>query len=246
MRGRTCSALVFLLLLSALSRAETACVNLAELAHSTVGITRYFDETERNAKSDVVGIHGTAWFQSATNIVTIGHVATAMGLSTQDWKVLDIKDGADSKLISARIQRWVGGGTEKLVVLELQVPFPAARSVAIRTAPLMPEDRLVTLAYLNQNPRFVSGRFVQHVTDSRLAGAALLEMYEGDNCFAIDHGASGAPVFDCDGRIAAVISNVITQNFQTPFGVLRTSTAWGSPNVVSVPAQKLMEFSEAR
>ncbi len=64
--------------------------------------------------------------------------------------------------------------------------------------------------------------------------------------FAIDHGASGAPVFDCEGQIAAVISTVITQVFQTPFGVLRTSTPWGVPNVVSVPAQKLMEFSEAQ
>jgi len=27
---------------------------------------------------------------------------------------------------------------------------------------------------------------------------------------------------------------------------LRTSTAWGSPNVVSVPVQQLMEFSEAQ
>ena len=48
-------------------------------------------------QSDVVGIHGTAWFQSPTNIVTVGHVATAMGLSTEDWKSLDIKDGADSQ-----------------------------------------------------------------------------------------------------------------------------------------------------
>ena len=70
----------------------------------------------------MVGIHGTAWFQSATND-TVGHVATAMGLSTEDWKPLDIKDGADSKLISARIQRWVDGDTEKLVVLELQTAF---------------------------------------------------------------------------------------------------------------------------
>ena len=132
---------------------------------------------------------------------------------TEDWKPLDIKDGADSQLISARIQRWVGGGTEKLVVLELQAAFPAARSVAIRMAPLRPEDRLVTLAYPDQNPRFVSGRFVQYATDGRLAGTALLEMYEGDNRFAIDHGASGAPVFDCEGRIAAVISTVITQIF---------------------------------
>src|SRR4029077_16638800 len=102
------------------------------------------------------------------------------------------------------------------------------------------------LAYPDQNPRFVSGRFVQYAIDGRLAGTALLEMYEGDNRFAVDHGASGAPVFDCEGRIAAVISTVITQVFQTPFGVLRTSTAWGSPNVVSVPVHKLMEFSEAQ
>ena len=246
MRGRACSVLMFLLFVSAQSRAETACVDLVKLAHSTVGITRYFDEAERNAQSDVVGIHGTAWFQSPTNIVTVGHVATAMGSPPQDWKTLDINGGSDSKLISARIQRWVDGGTEKLVVLELQAAFPAARSVAIRTAPLVPEDRLVTLAYPNQNPHFVSGRFVQYVTDGRLAGTALLEMYEGDNRLAIDHGASGAPVFDCEGQIAAVISTVITQVFQTPFGVLRTSTPWGVPNVVSVPAQKLMEFFEAR
>ena len=90
-------------LLSAQSRAETACVDIAQLAHSTVGITRYFDEAERNAQTDVVGIHGTAWFQSPTNIVTVGHVATAMGLSTEDWKPLDIKDGADSKVISGSI-----------------------------------------------------------------------------------------------------------------------------------------------
>ncbi|MGB8119605.1 MAG: hypothetical protein WCF56_12915, partial [Pseudolabrys sp.] len=139
-----------------------------------------------------------------------------------------------------------GSDTEKLVVLELQTAFPAARSVAIRMAPLRSEDRLVTLAYPNQNPRFVSGRFVQYATDGRLAGTALLEMYEGDNRFAVDHGASGAPVFDCEGRIAAVISTVITQILQTPFGVLRISTAWGTPNVVSVPVQKLTEFSEAR
>ncbi|HVQ82316.1 MAG TPA: hypothetical protein VMS82_20690 [Pseudolabrys sp.] len=84
MRGRICSVLMSLLLLSAQSRAETACVDLAQLAHSTVGITRYFDEAARNAQSDVVGIHGTAWFQTATNVVTVGHVVTAMGLSTED------------------------------------------------------------------------------------------------------------------------------------------------------------------
>ncbi|MGB6584885.1 MAG: serine protease, partial [Pseudolabrys sp.] len=224
MRGRTCPVLIFLLLFSAQSRADSACVDLAQLAHSTVGITRYFDEAERNAHNYLVSIQGTGWFQSPTNIVTVEHVAVAMGLSTQDWKLLNIKDGVDSQSISARIQRFTSGGAEKLAVLELQTAIPVARSVALRMSPLVPEDRLVTLAYPNQQPRTVGGRFVQYVTDGRLTGTALLEMYEGDNRFAIDHGASGAPVFDCEGRVAAVISTVMVQIFQTPFGVMRTST----------------------
>ena len=148
MRGRTCSGLIFLLLLSAQARAETACVDFALLKQSTVSITRYFDDAERVAHAHLAGIRGTGWFQSPTTIVTIEHVAIAMGLSTQDWKPLDIKGGADSQLISARIQRWVEGGTEKLAVLELQTAISAARSVEIRMAPLVAEDRVVTLAYL--------------------------------------------------------------------------------------------------
>ena len=66
MRGWACFALTCLLLPTVDARAETACVDPAQLAHSTVGITRYFDEAERNAQPDLVGIHGTAWFQSPT------------------------------------------------------------------------------------------------------------------------------------------------------------------------------------
>src|SRR5262249_16877436 len=84
--------------------------------------------------------------------------------------------------------------------------------------------------------------FVQYADSGRLAGSALLEIYDGDNRLVIDYGASGAPVFDCEGRIAAVISIVMTQTLSTPFGVMRLSTAWGSPNVVSVPIQQLTEF----
>lgn len=147
MRGRICSVLMFLLLLSAQSRAETGCVDLSKLAHSTVGITRYFDEAERNAQPDLVGIHGTAWFQSPTIIVTAAHVASGMKLSTQEWKSLNLEDGADSQSISVRIRRLAGAHAEKLAVLELQTAVSTARSVAIRMSPLVPEDRVVTFAY---------------------------------------------------------------------------------------------------
>jgi hypothetical protein len=246
MYARTCYALIFFLLFSGHSRAETDCVDAAQLAHSTVSITRYFDDAERTEQASLIGIRGTGWFESPTTIVTIEHVAAAMGLSTQDWKLLNISDGVDRQSVSVRIQRWIGSGFEKLAVLKLQSAISAARSVAIRMSPLAPEDRVVTLVYPNRQQRPVSGRFVQYVHDGRFAGAALLEIYEGNDRLVIDHGASGAPVFDCSGRIAAVISTVMTQVLRTPFGDKRVSTAWGTPNVVSVPVQQLMEFHEAR
>jgi Trypsin-like peptidase domain len=242
MRRRNCYALIFLVLLAVQSRAETTCVDPALLARSTVSITRYFDDAER--VSDVTGIQGSGWFQSPTTIVTIEHVAAAMGLSTEDWKSIKI---GDSEPISVRIQRWVGGRIERLAVLKLQNAVAAAQSAAMRTSPLAPEDRIITFASFDRNPHAVVGRFVQYVDDGRLAGGALFEVYEGENRFVIDHGASGAPVFDCEGRIVAVISTVITQILRTPFGDKRISTAWGSPNVVSVPVHPLtVELSEVR
>ena len=246
MRGRTRSVLVFLLLLSAQSRAETVCVDLGQVAHSTVSITRYFEDAERNPQSDVVAARGTAWFQSPTTLVTAAHVASGMKLSTQEWKSVSIKDGAEGQSNAVRMQRVVGSYAEKLAVLELQTAVPDARSVAIRMLPLMPEDRVVTVAYPNDRLNTVVGRFVQYADTGRLAGTALLEIFKGENRLVIDYGASGAPVFDCEGRVAAVISTVITQILSTPFGNRRVSTAWGSPNVVSIPIQHLMEFSKAQ
>ncbi|MET4804573.1 hypothetical protein ABIA96_007182 [Bradyrhizobium sp. LB11.1] len=65
------------------------------------------------------------------------------------------------------------------------------------------------LAYPAGRPHLVGGRFVQFGDDGKLAGMALLEMYEGENRLVIGHDASGAPVVDCDGRVAAVVSKCL-------------------------------------
>src|SRR5262245_22888638 len=235
-----------LLLLSVVpSRAETTCIDSARLAHSTVAITRYFDHAERAAQPNLLGIQGTGWFRSTTVIVTVEHVVAAMGLSTESWRILTIQDGPETHSIPVRIQRVAGEGPEKLAVLESQTPISAARSVPIRMSPLVLDDRIITVADPNRERRAVTGRFVQYATDGKLAGTGLLEIYEGNNRLVIDHGASGAPVFDCEGRIAAVISTVITQFFRTPFGEQRISTAWGTPNVVSVQIDELLGYRDA-
>jgi hypothetical protein len=242
--GRICYAAILFLFFAGFAHAEKTCIDPSLLARSTVGITRYFDDGERNAQSDVIGIQGTGWFQSEHTIVTVEHVAVAMGLSGETWKSLTVQNNSGTQSVPTRIRGVIGDSAEKLAVLELQSPVASARTVAVRPSPLQPEDHLVTIAYPHRKLHSVGGRFVRYATDARLAGAALLEMYDGDNRLAIDHGASGAPVFDCEGRVAAVISTVITQKWHSPLGEMRISTAWGTPNVLSVPISALAGFSQ--
>ncbi len=227
------------------TRANAVCVDRAQLAHSTVSIMRHFDDVERDTRPNLIGVRGTGWFLSPTTIVTAEHVTAGMKLSTQDWKQLEIVDGDDSQFIAARIQRLTAGQAEKLAVVELQRAVSAARSFAIRKEPLVPEEQVVTLAYPAGRFHLVGGRFVQLGDGGKLAGTALLEMYEGENRLVIDHGASGAPVVDCDGRVAAVVSNVFTQSIVWVSQEVRISTAWGMPNVVSVPVQALEDLSQS-
>ena len=66
--------LFFILILLAVSssRVTAGCINPFTLAHSTVGITRYFDDNEKKeARPDVLGIRGTGWFLSPLSMVTV-------------------------------------------------------------------------------------------------------------------------------------------------------------------------------
>jgi hypothetical protein len=64
-----------------------------------------------------------------------------------------------------------------------------------------------------------------------------MEIYEGDDRLVLDHGASGAPVLDCQGRVVAVVSSILTRTLSFGFAAVRISTSWQTPNVVSIPAE---------
>jgi hypothetical protein len=225
--------------------AYAGCIDAAQLAKSTISITRNFDGRERAGAPGVVGVRGSAWFLSPTTIVTAEHVAAGMKLSTQEWKSLEIADDDGSVWIGARIKRVAGSQAEKLAIVELQGPVAAGRAATIRSEPLAMEEPVMTLVYPDGRARLVRGRFVKFGDGGALAGAALLEMYEGNDRLVIDHGASGAPVIDCQGRVAAVVSNVFTQSLAWGSRNIRVSTAWGMPNVVSIPVQALENMSAA-
>lgn len=234
--------LAFLAVLILPSSPAAACVDAATLAHSTVRITRYFPDEERRANTDLFGIRGTAWFSSSTSLVTVEHVAAAMGLSGQDWKQVEILEEGRKRTIEVRILRLAGTQAEKVAVLELRAEYFGAQGLLMRAEPLDREEQVVSLAYPGSVLRRVGGRFIKYGDSDNLAGTALLEMYDGDDRLVLDHGASGAPVVDCKGRVAAVVSNIFTQTLQFPSRAVRVSTAWGSPNVVAVPIQVLKEI----
>jgi Trypsin-like peptidase domain len=237
--------LSIVVLLVASCRVEAGCVDSTSLDRSTVGIARYFDAEERQADPGVLGVRGTGWFLSPTYVATVEHVATGMNLSPERWKQIEIRSGEKKESIAVRIRQLLGAQAEKIAVLELMTALSGVRGLALRTEPLVPEEQLTSLAYPGDHLRVAGGRFVQYGEDEKFAGMALLEMYDGNDRLVLDHGASGAPVIDCDGRIVAVVSNLFTSTLQIMSRAVRISTAWGSANVSSVPAQVLKDFPRA-
>jgi Trypsin-like peptidase domain len=240
MQRRLLSILVLVL---GSSPVEAGCIDPATLARSTASIMRHFDDKEKQARPGVLAIGATGWFLSPTTMVTIAHVATAMNLSGQNWKQIEIRNGENEWSIPARLQRLAGHHAEKIAVLELQTAYSGAQGLRLRMDPLVPEEPMLSLAYPGGRLRVAGGRFVQYGDDARLAGTALLELYEGNDRLVLDHGASGAPVLDCAGRAVAVVSNLFTTTIQSFSGAIRVSTAWGRPNVVSVPVAVLKDLA---
>jgi hypothetical protein len=176
-------------------------------------------------------------------IVTAAHVADAMHLAHEAWKTIHVRERETNAAIPARLVRILGGAyAEKMAVLELQDAFPGASPLRIRNEPLVAEEPVASLAYPNDTLRFARGRFVQYGDSDALLGAALMEMHDGNDRLVLDHGASGAPVLDCQGRVVAVVSTLVTQTLSLPFGAVRVSTAWQTPNVISVSTEALKDF----
>lgn len=154
-------------------------------------------------------------------MVTAAHVVDAMLLSSKDWKDIELRERKSTETISVRVLRVAGSHAEKIAILELRTPLAGASTLPLRMEPLIAEERIASLAYPGSQLRFANGRFVKYGDDT-FAGAALFEMYDGNDRLVLEHGASGAPVLDCESRVFAVVSVTITQTISFLASAVRT------------------------
>jgi hypothetical protein len=109
--------------------------------------------------------------------------------------------------------------------------------------------------------RFAKGRFADIMARDEVppthpfakvpAGTGLFEMWDigepYDARYVLDHGASGAPIVDCEGNVAAVTSSFITQGSLRLAGrEIRLTTPWGMPNNTATLIQPLFDFALPR
>ena len=82
-------------------------------------------------------------------------------------------------------------------------------------------------------------------------GSGLFEMWDieerKNDRYVLDHGASGAPIIDCDGNVAAVASSILTQG-SLNFGGrnFRLTTPWGMANNTATLIQPLFGVELSR
>ena len=163
----------------------------------------------------------------------------SMRLSERYWTEVEIAQDSRQADLPVRLRNVAGPNVEKIAIIELKAGFPGAEPLPIRREKLTAGENVFSLGYPGNRLRIASGRFVKDGDDMKLAGTALFELWDGEDRLALDHGASGAPIVDCEGRAVAVVSNVFTRTILFMSQAIRVSTAWGSPNVVAVPVTVL-------
>ena len=249
--------LVFMMVIAQSARADDACIDPSTLAATTVSITRYFTADEKPRPS-LDGYRATAWFYGSTRyLVSIAHfVDDAPVLPRGEWRKVDVRQRAVTVQVSARLLAVVSALPEGFAIFELREPFPNAQTLKLREKPLSRNEPVRSIAYLD-GLRFAKGRFAEIAGSSDVArdnpfakvrpGSGLFEMWdiEGrNNRYVLDHGASGAPIVDCEGNVAAVASSIVTQgSLYFPGREIKLTTPWGMANNTAALIQPLFAIT---
>ena len=250
--------LVPMMVIAQCARAEDACIDPSTLATTTVSITRYFTADEKPRPS-LEGYRATAWFYGSTRyLISIAHfVDDVPVLPRGEWRKVDVQQRDVTVQVSARLLAVVRALPEGFALFELREPFPKAQTLKLREKPLSRNEPVRSIAYLD-GLRFAKGRFAEIAGSSDIPGdhpfakvrpgSGLFEMWDieerNNDRYVLDHGASGAPIVDCEGNVAAVASSVVTQGSLYFAGrEFRLTTPWGMANNTAALIQPLFDIT---
>ncbi len=250
--------LLFTMAIAQCARAEDACVDPSTLAATTVSITRYFTAEEKPQPS-LDGYRATAWFYGSTrHLVSIAHfVDDAPALPRGEWRKVEVRQRDVTVEVNARLLAVVRALPEGFAIFELREPFPDAQTLKLREKPLSRNEPVRSIAYLDRL-RFAKGRFTEiagsndvprdHPFAKVRPGSGLFEMWDieerNNDRFVLDHGASGAPIVDCEGQVVAVASSIVTQGSLYFAGrEITLTTSWGLANNTAALIQPLFDIT---
>ena len=250
--------LVPMMVIAQCARAEDACIDPSTLATTTVSITRYFTADEKPRPS-LEGYRATAWFYGSTRyLISIAHfVDDVPVLPRGEWRKVDVQQRDVTVQVSARLLAVVRALPEGFALFELREPFPNAQTLKLREKPLSRNEPVRSIAYLD-GLRLAKGRFAEIAGSSDIPGdhpfakvrpgSGLFEMWDieerNNDRYVLDHGASGAPIVDCEGNVAAVARSVVTQGSLYFAGrEFRLTTPWGMANNTAALIQPLFDIT---
>lgn len=239
---------------------ECKNVDYAKLSSHVANLTVYYPEPRGYLD---FGFSSTVWFRDPKHIVATLHTVQNEGLFV-DWYPIALGTAAgpgmpsETKLeTKARLVRIVDTDSpEKLSILELEDAFPGAVAPKISHVPLRRDQAVVGVSYkgVRNTDRNTTDMVLQHVkglhkipefsetaepSDEPPPPFLLFEVMDPEekDRYVIDHGGSGAPLFDCDGNAVAVAATFLTDMLTfMPFSDVRVTTPWGMHNIFGVSA----------
>lgn len=203
------------------------------------------------------------------HVVVAGHLsATEWRPVTLFWS--DAEEAKSNHVIEtrARIANVFAGdpGAEVIVALELKDVVEGEQIAKIRSVPLRQNEPVVALAYPGPDGSRALTAFelpdpdpvlrialgnVRYPTPSEDARSdeareppPYIPLDVGDRNNrrdVLNHGASGAPVFDCDGQVVATVQDYASRPMNVAaFGSLNVPPPWGQANNFAVSASSIL------
>jgi hypothetical protein len=182
---------------------------------------------------------GTGWFVDSTHVVTIHHVAEHL-VPADGWTTLDFFHINPNVTPAVRTEQVLArrAGTlrtnagDDVTVLELDRPFRGAGVARAHDERPDIKERVVIVGFPRGMLRIGKGQYLgQRIVLSNgtlyVSADMRLDLEDREHRDVFIGGASGSPIFDCEGRVVSVLNAYIMKSSAVPCSADESACANG-------------------